>query len=141
MITNICVIYNMNKRVKEQPKKKRSWYSTLSEEQKTEVCKNKKGKHMRWRRHLQKKANRNEHIVMTPISFWYRWDWQWQSHIEAKGGLASQNFEKQISRYINIWVIQLIQQFSRLDMHLPPPPITDKYLRNRYLHIKSSLSR
>ena len=47
MITNICVIYNMNKGVKEQPKKKTSWYSALSEEQKTEVCKNKKGKHMR----------------------------------------------------------------------------------------------
>ena len=65
MITNICVIYNMNKGVKEQPKKKRSWNSTLSEEQKKEVCK-KKGEAYALKKALAKKAIRNEHMVMIP---------------------------------------------------------------------------
>ena len=64
MITNICVIYNMNKGVKEQPKKKRSWNSTLSEEQKKEVCKKKREAYAL--KKALKKAIRNEHMAMIP---------------------------------------------------------------------------
>ena len=54
MITNIYVIYNMNKGVKEQPKKKRS------------VPQKKEKKKRKEKKREILKAIRNEHMIITP---------------------------------------------------------------------------